>query len=350
MRILFDARSVRTAAGLQVFQGLVAGWLQDSRVRGVVAAIRDDFDRALVPHGASYAVLGKTGWLRHLWSEVGAIARAVRADIAFSPNGLQPRLDRTSVYFQDVLHFQAAFTGTCALLRSPRRGFRRAWQTAMHSKSAIGICVSSDVQLAAAGRVKMPLVMIPNGVAIDGHSWSGSDDSVFVMGGTGNRKSEETALLAWHRMPLRVRGSTRLTIGGVQPEARRLRLERAAASLGSAMAVDLRGALTRHDYLERMSAARVDVSCSRAEAFGLPVAEALTLGAPVVCSDLPAHAELVSRAGAGDLFPAGDVSGLAQALERALRAEPSRRTVDLRGPWGWAERARAHIDVYETLL
>jgi len=65
-----------------------------------------------------------------------------------------------------------------------------------------------------------------------------------------------------------------------------------------------------------LRAARALIMPSRAEGFGLPVAEAFAAGTPVVCSDIPALAEVA--AGAALLVVPGDADGLAKALTTIL--------------------------------
>jgi glycosyltransferase involved in cell wall biosynthesis len=55
------------------------------------------------------------------------------------------------------------------------------------------------------------------------------------------------------------------------------------------------------------------IAPSRAEGFGLPLAEAMALGVPVVCSDLPVFAEVAGEAALA--VPVGDAEALASAIE-----------------------------------
>jgi glycosyltransferase involved in cell wall biosynthesis len=86
-----------------------------------------------------------------------------------------------------------------------------------------------------------------------------------------------------------------------------------AASLGlPPERVRALGWLGDEDLASVLSAAVAVVAPSRAEGFGLPVVEAMSLGVPVVCSDAPALVEVT--AGAALTVPVGEVVGLAEAL------------------------------------
>ncbi len=75
---------------------------------------------------------------------------------------------------------------------------------------------------------------------------------------------------------------------------------------------------------------RAAVQCSRFEGFGLPVLEALAHGAPLVCSDLPAHREI---AGDGALFVDPlDPAAIAAALLRIDGDEALRARLAAAGP------------------
>ena len=84
-----------------------------------------------------------------------------------------------------------------------------------------------------------------------------------------------------------------------------------------------------------LRAASVLIMPSRAEGFGLPVAEAMAVGTPVICSDIPALAEVAG--GAAVLVPPGDPAALADAL--TTRARRRRRCAsDSQRPDGSRDR------------
>jgi glycosyltransferase involved in cell wall biosynthesis len=69
-----------------------------------------------------------------------------------------------------------------------------------------------------------------------------------------------------------------------------------------------------HVLMQMMRKKRaVFVSCSKGESFGLSAAEAMTAGLPVILSDIPPHATLVSNR-AKFLYPLGDVRELSMKM------------------------------------
>ena len=347
MRILYDARSVRTPAGRYVFHGLTTAWSRDPRVAEVLAAIPPDFDRGTLPDGVTPVPLRATSWLEHVRGELPARADAVHADVIFSPNGFPPRDPRAVIYFQDMYHFRLRPSPGVSARDHVGNIVRAHWRARAAPACMLAVPVSQHVRREVEKRLDIPVVTIPNGVDVAGDRWRGGDDRVLVMGGSGSRKGEATAVRAWADV-FRAGGAARtvLEVCGVEPRGRRSELAALASQLGVAHRLVVTGALPRAEFLERIAGARLAVSCSTLEAFGLPVAEALALGAPVLCTDIPSHAELVARAGAGELFAVGDDAALAERLGRSLAGSaPPRLTAPPAG-WSWAARAAEHLDAY----
>ncbi|MGI9077949.1 MAG: glycosyltransferase [Gemmatimonadaceae bacterium] len=347
LRILYDARSVRTAAGRYVLLGLTIGWRSDPRVSEVFVAVRGDFDHASLPAGINPLVLRDAGWIGHVRTVLPQLTRSARADIIFSPNGFPPRDPRAVVYFQDLYHFRLWSSGELSLRDRTGNIMRALWRGFALPKCMLAVSTSSQIEQEVTRRVPIPVRMIPNGVDIGSMRWTGGDDMVFVMGGTGARKSEALALRAWASLDFsRAASNTRLEIAGVEPAARRVQLCALTESLGISRSVRITGAISRDDFLERIARCRVAISCSTLEAFGLPVAEALALGAPVLATDIPSHVELIQRAGAGETFPVNDHTALAERLCRTLAGGSPSRLAEPPVGWSWEDRAREHIDAY----
>jgi glycosyltransferase involved in cell wall biosynthesis len=86
------------------------------------------------------------------------------------------------------------------------------------------------------------------------------------------------------------------------------------------------------------------------EGFGLPLAEAIAHGAPVICSDLPTYREQIGRLGAAEfarIVPTGDAAALAGAMAARIALGPPTwpervsiaRAADR---WTWIDVAKAY--------
>lgn len=346
MRILFDARSVRTPSGRYVFRGLTGAWAGDSRVARVIAAVPCSFDRANVPAGVEPIAIDSGNWLSHVSHGIPRLADLVDADVIFAPNGMAPRDRRSVAYFQDLFHFKAEVGRAGDLRASVMRRTRATWRAVAASQWMLAVAVSQEIAAEVEAHVASPSRLIPNGVDVGDWRWTGESDSVFVMGGIGGRKDEATAIRAWARTKSRVKGETVLKIGGVEPGSRREALHLLAESLGVAGSVLIAGSMHRDAYLGDIARSRLAVSCSRFEAFGLPVAEAMAMGAPVLASAIPAHLECLARADAGLAFAVGDAEGLGRMIEDALSISGPKRMQQPPSDWSWSSRGRQHVDAY----
>ncbi|MCW2530250.1 MAG: hypothetical protein JWM76_5110 [Pseudonocardiales bacterium] len=134
--------------------------------------------------------------------------------------------------------------------------------------------------------------------------------------------------------------------GGIEP------LEQAARSGLAPGAVRVMGRVSDAELALLMRGAAAVVVPSRAEGFGLPIVEAMAVGTPVICSDVPAMVEVA--ADAAIVVPRGDAAALAEAILEV--GQPRRRDELIRAgrlratEFTWdavADRARA---VYAQLI
>jgi glycosyltransferase involved in cell wall biosynthesis len=89
-----------------------------------------------------------------------------------------------------------------------------------------------------------------------------------------------------------------------------------AKDLGIADRVTLTGRLPKDELVRLYNACEVFVSPSLYEGFGLPAAEAMACGAPVIATTAGAFPEVIEDGNSGLLVPPRDARALAQAIER----------------------------------
>ncbi|GHH64200.1 hypothetical protein GCM10017673_06440 [Streptosporangium violaceochromogenes] len=139
-------------------------------------------------------------------------------------------------------------------------------------------------------------------------------------------KNHETVLRAW---PLVVRSvpGARLVVLGEGPTRRRL--AELAGELGVEAHVELRGSVGQAEVISTLQRARVLAHPSWTEGQPRAVLEAMACGLPVLCSDIPAHREIV-RPPTGELLAPAAVRDWAETIVALLTdAGRARRMGDL---------------------
>ena len=120
--------------------------------------------------------------------------------------------------------------------------------------------------------------------------------------------------------------------------------------------VDIVGRVPIETLLHLYRRAALVVVPSRYEGFGLPAAEAMACGTPVVATAAGALPEVIETGGGGVLAPRDDPQGLAQCIA-ALLADPDRRRAlgragrrGISAAYGWPSVARRTADVYAEVV
>lgn len=141
--------------------------------------------------------------------------------------------------------------------------------------------------------------------------------------------------------------------GGGREEREEAALRARTRHLGLSDRVHLLGYVAGADLAELYRSASMLVFPTLAEGFGLPIAEAMACGTPVVVSDRPVHREIAGEAGerVDPLDPASIAAGIARLLDdpelAARRAEEGRR---LAARFSWRAAAAATAGVYAEAL
>jgi glycosyltransferase involved in cell wall biosynthesis len=177
------------------------------------------------------------------------------------------------------------------------------------------------------------------------------DDEILCVGRASDpNKGIRTLLEALTRLPRDVK----LTLvdddppdGGARKQARRL---------GCADRLHVTGRVDVETLVGLYRRAALVVVPSRYEGFGLPAAEAMACGTPVVATRAGALPEVVGVGGGGVLVPRDDPQALARAIADLL-ARPSARAElgalarkRIEAAYAWPRVARATADVYYEML
>jgi len=126
--------------------------------------------------------------------------------------------------------------------------------------------------------------------------------------------------------------------------------------LGIADRVTLTGRLEVDELVRRYNTTEVFVSPSLYEGFGLPAAEAMACGAPVVATTAGAFPEVIESGTSGLLVPPRDAPALADAIERLLDDFVLRRKLGraarqrIADHFSWREAAVRTLAVYQDVI
>jgi len=118
--------------------------------------------------------------------------------------------------------------------------------------------------------------------------------------------------------------------------------------------VQFTGRLTQEELVKHYSRAKIAVVPSLYEGFGLPAAEAMACGTPVIATTGGALPEVVGDAGM--LVPPGRADRLAAAIKQLLNDEEAQRRMSEAGRdrvkkrFNWRQAAQKTLEVYEEVL
>jgi len=118
--------------------------------------------------------------------------------------------------------------------------------------------------------------------------------------------------------------------------------------------VHFTGRLAREELAQHYSAAQIAIVPSLYEGFGLPAAEAMACGTPVIATTGGALPEVVGDAGI--LVPPGSADALAAAIGQLLNDKQAQQRMSEAGTkrvkekFSWEQAARKTLEVYQEVL
>ena len=178
-------------------------------------------------------------------------------------------------------------------------------------------------------------------------------DFVLYPGGMDPRKNISRLLEAYAGLPAELRRQNQLVITGKLTDWDRRQVERMITGLGVGVGEDVlfSGHVSEEVLLRLFQTAKLTVFPSLYEGFGLPVAESLACGTPVIASDSSSLPELIQDPEA--LFDPRDASEIQRKLERVLtdpKLYERLRRARLDPRHSWREAALGTAAVYRSVV
>lgn len=173
---------------------------------------------------------------------------------------------------------------------------------------------------------------------------AGAEKSIVYMGSFMPYKNVETMVVGMGKLP----GYTLHLLSRITPQ-RRADLE---ALVPEGASVVFHNGVTDEEYAALLRTATALASLSRAEGYGLPLVEAMSLGTPVITSDIPIFREV-----GGDAALYVDPASPRQFADavRTLQQpgdweDASRKSVARAAEFSWDESARQLVDVAAEVM
>lgn len=177
-------------------------------------------------------------------------------------------------------------------------------------------------------------------------------DFIFYVGGGDLRKNIAGLIRAYSRLPHSLLAQHQLVIGGKLAREETQHYSQFARECGLRERVIFTDFLHDEELVALYSLCQLFVFPSEYEGFGLPLAEAMACGAPVIATDSSSLPEVVGEAGV--LVATGSEEQLTEAMSRVLTdeqlgVEMSRRSLEQARKFSWDHVARKVLDVYGRL-
>lgn len=357
MKLLFDARYIRTDFhdGISRYSAELAGALAE--LTEVTFIICDEKQLKLLPGGATTIMLhAPTSW-KEPFSALHL--NKYKPDVVFSPMqtlGSKGRRFKLILTLHDMIyyHFRKPPTQFNALTRLGWWLFHAAyWPQRLVLNGAdmtATVSETSKDEILQAKLTKRPLVVIPNApnnlaqYLKDAPNLSEPRNLIY-MGSFMPYKNVETLIKGMASLP----EYTLHLLSRIRPE-RQKEYEALIDPRGGR--VVFHNGTSDEDYARLLADHALLVSASHVEGYGLPIAEAMTLGVPSVISDTPIFREV---GGDGALYfkPESTDDFIAQithASRPEVYAALSKAATDINHKFSWTESARKLLAAINSLV
>lgn len=351
MRIVVDCRYVRVdrhdgisryTAGLVTELGAVAP---------VTMLISDRRQLRMLPDLPWVRVSSPTGIREPL---VARQINRLAPDVVFSPMqtmGSLGRRYRLVLTVHDLIYYRHPRPprDLPAPVRALWRLYHLAWwpqRVLLNRADAVVTVSETTAGLIAAHRLtRRPVTVVPNAadpLPDPAHHSPARPGRLVYMGSFMPYKNVDTLVRAAAALP-----DHELHLMSRVDDAERARL----AALAPRARLVFHGGASDAEYAAALHGATALVSASRDEGFGIPLVEAMSVGTPVVVSDIPVFREVGGDAGA--YVTPDDVDGFVAAIraldDPAVRAGRGDAARERARHYTWAASARTLLDLLERL-
>lgn len=304
MKLFFDARYIRTDFhdGISRYSTELGTALATKTP--VTFLICDPAQRALLPHGAHTIQIHAPTSPREPFTAL--LLNKYHPDVVFTPMqtmGTLGRRFKVILTLHDLIYYRHR-TPPHALSAPIRLGWRAYHTTYVPQRLVLNradaiatVSHTSRSDIMAARLTKHPVIVIPNASQdlsrfLDVRPTpKKSPKNLVYMGSFMRYKNVEALIAGMEYLP----GRTLHLLSRISP-ARKAQLQKC---IKPGVDVVFHGGVSDEEYARILADDAVLVSASRDEGYGVPLAEALTLGIPAVVSDLAIHHEV---AGKGALY------------------------------------------------
>lgn len=304
MKLLFDARYIRTDFhdGVSRYSTELGNAL--AKLTPVTFIISEQAQRKLLPHGADVIVMHPTTSSREPLSSV--FLNKHKPDVVFSPLqtlGSAGKRFKLVLTLHDLIYYKHRTpphhlnAATKLVWRAYHTTYIPQRVTLNAADMIVTVSETSRDEILAAKLTKRPVVVVPNAPR-DLHQFLEITPSVdkkpknlVYMGSFMRYKNVEALIAGMEYLP----GMTLHLLSKITPK-RKAELEKCITKDAH---VVFHNGVSDQEYANLLADNGVLVSASRAEGYGLSLAEAANLGVPIVVSDIPPHREV---AGEGALY------------------------------------------------
>lgn len=286
---------------------------------------------------------------------------------------LLPRYDLVHIhgvdFFMDLLGALRRIHGKPVVLSTHGGFFHTDWgasfkkayfhtvtRTALKGVDSVIACSPQDEALFR--RICSRVVLVENGIDYQRFAAVRSqpdDNTLLFLGRISKNKRIDRLIEAFARLR-DSRPAARLLIIGPDWEGLGPGLRQMAEGLGLGDSVEFTGPLPQERVLEEMAQARLFVSASEYEAFGLSTVEAMAAGKVAVVNRIGAFAEIIDDGETGFITDYADTEAASRALESALDLNQKRlREIGKNAQksaarYDWRRVSEQILHVYEEAL